>query len=364
MIDFLIIGGGIAGLSAAARLSAHGQVTVLETEDALGYHASGRSAALYESNYGLASTVALNLASEEYHRTHNGGYLTPRGLLVVAKAEDEALFRVDLDDLNLTQIDLDAANAIIPILNPETTAFCAYHDAAWDIDTDRLMQDFAKVVRSNGGQVLPRHAVTAIHQTGQTWQTWQTWQVDAGGETFQAGTLINAAGPWADEIATLAGIAPIGLTPYRRSMARLPAPGGHDVSGWPMLMGAGETWYAKADAGKWLVSPAEADPTTPHDAYADDMVLAEGLARYEEMVTEPVTRVETNWAGLRTFAPDKALVLGPDPDQPNFIWCAGQGGYGFQTAPAASQLIADLVTGADSPLGAQTLAALTPNRLR
>ncbi|MBL4769126.1 MAG: FAD-binding oxidoreductase [Rhodobacteraceae bacterium] len=358
MIDFLIIGGGIAGLSAAARLSAHGQVTVLETEDALGYHASGRSAALFESNYGLASTVALNLASEDYHRSHNGGYLTPRGLLVVAKTEDKELFKVDLDDLNLTQIDLDAALAIIPILNPETVAFSAYHDVAWDIDTDRLMQDFARVVRSNGGQVLTRHAVTAIHRTG------QYWQVDAAGETFQTRAIVNAAGAWADQIAGLAGISPIGLTAYRRSMARLPAPGGHDVSGWPMLMGAGETWYAKADAGKWLVSPADADPTTPHDAYADDMVLAEGLARYEEMVTEPVTRVETNWAGLRTFAPDNALVLGPDPDQPDFIWCAGQGGYGFQTAPAASQLIADLVTGTHSALDANTLAALTPKRLR
>ncbi len=358
MIDFLVIGGGIAGQSAAARLSAHGNVTLLEAEDALGYHASGRSAALYEAHYGLDSTVALNLASENYHRTHNGGYLTPRGLIVVAKAADQAVFNADLDDLNLTPIDLDAARAMVPILNPQTVAFAAFHDAALDIDTDRLMQDFTRVVRSNGGQVLPKHAVLSIRRLG------NIWEVETSKETFQARIVVNAAGAWADEIAAMAGIAPIGLTPYRRSMARLPAPGGHDVSGWPVIMGAGETWYAKADAGKWLVSPADSDPTTPHDAYVDDMVLAEGLARYEEMVTEPVTRVETNWAGLRTFAPDKALVLGPDPDQPYFIWCAGQGGYGFQTAPAASQLIADLVTGANSELDEQILAALNPNRLR
>lgn len=358
MIDFLIIGGGIAGQSAAAQLSAHGSVALLEAEDSLGYHTSGRSAALYEANYGLQSTVALNLASEAYHRTHNGGYLTPRGLLVVAKTADETVFKADLDDLNLSEIGLDAARKIVPILNPDTVAFTAFHDAALDIDTDRLMQDFTRVVRSNGGQVLPSHAVLSMHRAN------QFWQVETNSETFQARVVVNAAGAWADEIAVMAGIEPVGLTPYRRSMARLPAPGGHDVSRWPMVMGAGETWYAKPDAGKWLVSPADTDPTKAHDAYADDMVLAEGLARYQEMVTEPVTRVETNWAGLRTFAPDKALVLGPDPDQPSFIWCAGQGGYGFQTAPAASQLLCDLVTGDDSELDAMTVAALSPNRFR
>lgn len=358
MIDFLIIGGGIAGLSAAARLSPHGQVVVLEGEDALGYHASGRSAALFESNYGLASTVALNLASESYHRTQNGGYLSPRGLLVVAKAQDKATFDADLDDLKLTQIDLQDAHVIIPILNPDTVAMAAYHDAAWDIDTDRMLQDFARVVRTNGGRILTRHAVRHIQQSG------SGWDVETAGETYATRHIVNAAGAWADDVAGMAGINPIGLTPYRRSMARLPAPAGHDIGKWPMLMGAGETWYAKPDAGKWLVSPADADATTPHDAFSDDMVLAEGLARYEEMVTEPVTRVETSWAGLRTFAPDRALVLGPDPDQPNFIWCAGQGGYGFQTAPAASQLLADLVTGTASVLDAATCAALRPNRLR
>jgi D-arginine dehydrogenase len=356
VIDFLVIGGGVAGQSTAARLSAHGHVTLLETEDALGYHASGRSAALYEANYGLDSIVALNLASADYYQTQNGGYLSPRGLLVVAKAGDKAVFQADLIDLNLTPIDLDDARKMVPILNPETVAFTAYHDAALDIDTDRLMQDFTRVTRRNGGKVLTDHAVLNMHHTG------KFWDVKTNSATFQARIIVNAAGAWADGIAAMAGITPIGLTPYRRSMARLPAPGGHDVSRWPEVMGAGETWYAKPDAGKWLVSPADTDATTPHDAFADDMVLAEGLARYEEMVTEPVTRVETNWAGLRTFAPDKTLVLGPDAAQPSFIWCAGQGGYGFQTAPAASQLIADLVTGAASPLDAQTIAALSPKR--
>lgn len=358
MIDFLVIGGGIAGLSAGARLSAHGRVTLLEGEEALGYHASGRSAAMYEASYGLPSTVALNIASGDYHREANGGYLSPRGLLAVGRPEDAGGFEHDLKDLNLDPIPVDEAIAMVPILNPDRVARAGYHAAAWDLDTDRMLQDFAKAIRGNGGQVLTRVRVTAIRRTG------AGWQVDAGDRVFEARHIVNAAGAWADGIAALAGVAPIGIVPHRRSMARLPAPGGHDVTGWPMIMGPGESWYAKPDAGKLLVSPADADPVEPHDAWADDMVLAEGLARYEDMVTEPVTRLETSWAGLRSFAPDRALVLGPDPTCPGFIWSAGQGGYGFQTAPAASQLLCDLVTGAAPQLDAATVAALTPERFR
>lgn len=358
MIDFLIIGGGIAGLSAGARLSAHGSVTLLEGEDALGYHASGRSAALYEASYGLASTVALNLASGDYHRAANGGYLSPRGLMVIAPAEDEAAFRGDVQALGLEPVSNAEALEIVPILNPERLAFAGYHSEAWDIDTDRLMQDFAREIRGNGGQVLTRAQVTTIRRSD------AEWEVETRDQSYSARNLVNAAGAWADQIAAMAGIAPIGIVPHRRSMARLPAPGGHDLRRWPMFMGAGETWYAKPDAGKLLVSPAEQHPVEPHDAFADDMVLAEGLARYEAMVTEPVTRLLTSWAGLRSFSPDRALVLGPDPAQPDFIWCAGQGGYGFQTAPAASQLLADLVLGRPSELDAATVTALRPERFR
>lgn len=356
--DFLIIGGGIAGASAAARLSELGHVVLLEMEEALGYHASGRSAAMFEENYGSPAVVALNKASAEYHQSANGGYLTPRGLMLISGPDQEAQFRDDVKELGLAEISSAEAQALVPILNPKTVTLAGLHQAAQDLDTDRMVQDFAKVARSNGGQVITRAKVTAIHHdaTG--------WQVEAGGETYAAKQLVNAAGAWVDEIAALASVAPIGIQPKRRSMARLPAPGGHDVTKWPMLMGVGESWYAKPDAGKLLVSPADADLVAPHDAYADDMVLAEGLARYEEMVTTPVTRVESNWAGLRSFSPDGALVLGPDPDQPDFIWCAAQGGYGFQTAPAASRLLADILGGHSSELDADSRAALSPERLR
>ncbi|WP_406645391.1 FAD-dependent oxidoreductase [Aliisedimentitalea scapharcae] len=358
MTSFIVIGGGIAGVSAAARLSEHAQVVVLEQEDALAYHASGRSAAMFEENYGAPSTLALNRASAEYHHTNNGGYLTPRGLMLIAGEQDLAQFNADIDTLHLARISIDEARDMVPILNPKTVTLAARHDAALDLDTDRMVQDFARVVRANGGQILTRKPVSAIQRTD------TGWRVDASGDVFEADMLINAAGPWADVVADLAGIRPIGITPLRRSMARLPAPGGHDLRHWPMLMGVGETWYAKPDAGKLLVSPAEEDLVPPHDAYADDMVLAEGLARYEQMVTEPVTRVETNWAGLRSFAPDRALVLGPDPDNSGFVWCAGQGGYGFQTAPAGSQLVADLALGRPTSLPADVISMLSPRRFR
>ena len=357
MTDFLIIGGGIAGVSAGARLSAHGTVTVLEAESALGYHASGRSAALYESNYGLATTVTLSIASAGYHHGANGGYLSPRGLMMVAGPGDKDAFLKDRADLKLDEISVDDAILKFPVLDPETVGFAAWHNDAWDVDTDRMLQDFARTIRANGGQVVTGATVTAIARKATGWAV-------TANEEYEARIIVNAAGAWADPVAEMAGVAPLGIVPHRRSIARLPAPGGHDVSGWPMVLGVGETWYAKPDAGKLLVSPADQDPVKPHDAWADDMVLAEGLARYEAMVSEPVTRVENSWAGLRSFSPDRALVLGPDPDTPGFVWCAAQGGYGFQTAPAASQLLSDLVTGAPSEIDTDTIAALRPDRFR
>ncbi len=131
-----------------------------------------------------------------------------------------------------------------------------------------------------------------------------------------------------------------------------------------MLLGAGESWYAKPDAGGWIVSPAEEDPVVPMDAWADDMVLAEGLDRYAAFVTEPVTRVEANWAGLRTFAPDRSLVIGEEPLAPGFFWLAGQGGYGFQTCAGAALHLSALIAGQPSPLGGAVTQAVSPERFR
>ena len=355
MIDFLVIGGGIAGTSVGARLSHLGKVTVLEQESALAYHASGRSAALFEESYGKPSTVALNRASKAYHFEANGGVTSPRGLMLAGKADQADAFEADLAAMGMERIRRAEALALCPILREDVT-LVGYRPDAWDLDTDRLVQNFATEVRQNGGEVRTKAEVTAIFRTP------AGWEVSTGGQVLEARAVVNAAGAWVDVVAEMAGIAPLRFTPLRRSMARIPAPTGHDVSRWPMIFGPREDWYMKPDAGALIVSPADEDPSTPMDAWADDMVLAEGLARYEDHVTEPVTRMLSNWAGLRTFAPDRQLVLGPDPADATFIWMAGQGGYGFQTAPAASQLVADLVGGAKSMLAADIIAQLVPHR--
>ncbi len=352
--DFLIIGGGIAGVSAAARLSHLGKVVLLEAEDHLAYHTSGRSAALYEPNYGLAPVVALARTSGAHLR--HTGVLSPRGMLLVASQEERAPFEADCEALGLEEIAVEAARDIVPILDPARLDRAAYGAHAEDIDTDLLIQTFAREARANRAEIITGARVTTIARTG------GLWRADTRKGTYEGQLVVNASGAWADEVAGMAGIRPIGFTPLRRSMARIPAPGGHDPARWPLIFGAGESWYAKPDAGALIVSPAEEDPTHPHDAWAEDMVLAEGIARYEAMVTEPVTRLIASWAGLRTFAPDRVLVIGPDPSEPSYFWLAGQGGYGFQTAPAASQLAADLIAGRAPEIDRAMVEALSPNR--
>jgi glycine/D-amino acid oxidase-like deaminating enzyme len=354
MIDFLIIGGGIAGLSAASNLATLGCVAVWEAEDALGYHSSGRSAALFEENYGAPPVVALNRASRAAHEA--AGHLSPRGLLLIGLEGQDAAFDRDLAALRMGEVPVAEARRHVPILGPEVRR-AAHHADAWDLDTDAMLQDHARAVRAAGGTVETGRRVDAVERIA------GGWCVRAGAAEAEARILVDAAGAWADGLARMAGVAPLGLRAFRRSMARLAAPGGHDLRRWPMVMGAGETWYAKPDAGAWIVSPAEEDPAEPGDAWADDMVLAWGLARYQAAVTVDVTRPLATWAGLRTFAPDRALALGFAEDNA-FLWCAGQGGYGMQTSPAAGRFLADLVAGRAPELAAENVAALDPRRFR
>ncbi|MBN2630256.1 MAG: FAD-binding oxidoreductase [Rhodobacteraceae bacterium] len=355
--DILIIGGGIAGISLAARLAPHAGVTLLEAETSLAHHASSRSAALYEPRYGSPTMVELSLASGAFFHAARG-ILSPRGLMMVAKPGEDEVFRREAGHMHLQDISLDDARAMVPPLHPDLVAMAAYSAEAWDIDTDLLIQGFARDARAAGARIVTDARVSEISRGA------AGWQVETPAGLFHATILVNASGAWVDQVAMLAGVAPLGFTPFRRSMARIPAPDGLDVSRWPMIFGAGEAWYAKPDAGALIVSPAEEHLMAPHDAWADDMVLAEGLARYEEMVTTPVTRLLSNWAGLRTFAPDRTMVIGQDPDEPSFFWFAGQGGQGFQSCPAASRLAADLILGRSPDFGPEVLAALSPQRFR
>ena len=356
MTDVLIIGGGIAGISAAAALSPHCDVTLLEAEDHLGYHATGRSAAVFLQDYGNAVVRALNMASLPSLQALTG-VLSQKSFLLVGRPEERDDFLRDAAALGVSETSVDTARAMVPILNPSTCAYAAVRHDIWDLDTDLLLQTFLRAAR-DGGAILRtgvRVKKVARHKG--------RWQVSDGVRQFGADVLINAAGAWADAVAIQSGVAPVGLQPLRRSMARIAAPAGLDVNSWPMMDGVGDRWYAKPDAGALLVSPGDADPMPPQDAWADDMVLAEGLARYEEMVTTPVTRPLASWAGLRTFAPDQTLVIGRDPTLPQFFWLACQGGYGFQTCVAAAALTAALITGHTPDLDASCVAAVSPARI-
>jgi glycine/D-amino acid oxidase-like deaminating enzyme len=356
MSDIIIIGGGIAGISAAARLSEQADVTVLEAEDQLAYHASGRSAAVFIKDYGNPTIRALNIASLPYLRAENEGFLSPRGMMLLAKPNERAAFSDEAAEFGLQPISVSEAIEKVPLINQRTLGYAAYRSDVYDIDTDKLLQDFLRKARNQGAKIHVSHPVKALNFCGGKWQV-KTQKGD-----FQANILINAAGAWADHIAKMASVPPLGLIAYRRSIARLPVPGGYDPTSWPVIDEIGEAWYAKPDAGQLIVSPADEDPLPAQDAWADDMILAEGLARFEAMITHPITRPSANWAGLRTFAPDRALVIGSDPKSPSFFWLAGQGGYGFQTAAASSQLIADLVLDQRSDLPKDIQNQLSPNR--
>lgn len=354
MWDWVIVGGGIAGLSAGAHLAPLGRVLVLEAEATTGHHASGRSAALYEAEYGAPATVAVARASRaELERLD---VLSPRGLMLVGLAGEEAAFDADRTMMGMDELPPAQALARVPILNPAAVTRTALTERAMDLDTDRLMQAYARAIRAAGGELRTRAPVAAAERTA------AGWRLSAGGVEVEARHLVDAAGAWADTVARIAGLPPIGIVPHRRSIAQIPAPAGHDTRGWPMLIGVHEAWYAKPAGGRLLVSPAEEEATEPHDAWPLDEVLAAGLARYEAAVTVPVTRVERAWAGLRSFAPDRALVLGPDPLEPAFWWCAGQGGQGFLSAPGAGAVLAERAGGPRTGLGAAVLQALSPAR--
>jgi D-arginine dehydrogenase len=359
--DVLVIGGGIAGISAAARLAPDARVTVLEAEPAIGHHSSGRSAAIFIRNYGNATLRALNAASAPFLAQPEGvsdsSLLSPRGELLLATEEDLAKFDAYLDGSDgLERLSPQQALELVPILRREAIVAAAIEWDAQDIDVDRMLQGFARKLRSLGGSIVTGAPVQSIVRQDGVWTV-----VTPAGE-FMASLLINAAGGWADAVARMAGVRSSGLAALRRSAVLIPAPEGHDINRWPLFANAGDQWYAKPEAGKLMISPADEDPVDPHDVWADDMVIAEGLHRYEQAVTTPVTRVEHCWAGMRTFAPDRTPVVGFAPDADGFFWLAGQGGYGMQTAPALSQLVADLCLGRLSPLAQTVIEALSPGR--
>ncbi|WP_274629945.1 NAD(P)/FAD-dependent oxidoreductase [Arvimicrobium flavum] len=364
-VDVAIIGAGIAGAGIAAEIAAELSCAILEQEERPGYHSTGRSAAIFLRNYGNDVIRALTQASAAHYDARDRSLfpsplLTPRGALFVTDAEgQEALADLLAQSNGLREIGVEDAITRVPILNRDWLAAAAFEEDAQDIDVAALHEGWLKKARANGAQLVTRAPVARAERRD------GAWHIETPSVRVRAATIVNAAGAWADKVAAACGVTSIGLQPMRRSMAVLPAPEGYDLKDWPLIDDARENWYCKPDGGRLFVSPGDEDPVDPHDAFADDMVLAEGLYRFEQAVTIPVTRVERSWAGLRTFAPDRTPVTGFDRTTENFFWLAGQGGYGIQTGPALSRLAGELLRGVAPSAGMEAwTAALSPNRFR
>lgn len=356
--DIIVIGAGIAGASVAAHLAASRRVAICEMEDRPGYHTTGRSAAMYEPNYGSPPMLALTRAAgpEFWER----GFLTKRDTMFFAPPEQDKQFqRLMGFQKGMREISVAEARQRFPFLKEGYAKWAVLDEGTADIDVDAVHQHYLKLFRQNGGTLHCDHAVTGLAKNGQ-------WTVTTKAETLRAPIIVDAAGAWGDVVAGMAGRKPVGLQPKRRSMAVVPGPDGEDFMKWPMVGDVGETWYCKPQSGKLLISPAEATPVDPHDAYADDMTLAEGIARFEEAVNYEVTRVERSWGGLRSFAPDGCPVVGYDDRDDGFFWLIGQGGYGIQSSPALSRLAAAMVLGKAPPADVMdeglVLAEIAPGR--
>jgi len=351
-LDVLVIGAGMAGASVAAHLAEHRRVLLLEAEDRAGYHATGRSAALFTEIYGNEVIRALTRASRGFLASPPASFdasslLRRRGCLYIAHAaqvETLAAFAALEDVAPATHsIPVEEAYRRCPVLKPGYLAAALLEPDASDIDVSALHQGYLRLFRSRGGQLLTGAPVSAIerHAGGFT--------VQAGRETLRTRILVNAAGAWADRIAALAGLAPLGLTPRRRTAVLVDPPAGLSIADWPFVNDIDEQFYFKPEAGLLFLSPADETPLEPCDAQPDEWDVATVVERVEAATTLRIERLKARWAGLRTFAPDRSPVVGFSPAAPGFFWLAGQGGYGIQTAPALSRLAAALIEEAPLP---------------
>jgi D-arginine dehydrogenase len=363
--DFIVIGGGIAGLSVAARLAEHGQVVVLEAEESVGYHSSGRSAAFYHFGLGNPLVRGLTAWSRPFFDAPPEGFTdvplaTPKPALFIATQE----MLPELDALGTemrrftdTVEDADEAKmrAFCPLLKFGDDAIVAglVDHGGRSLEADALLQGFARKARSHG-TVLVRHRVATLTRQGSDW----TATTEAG-DSYTAPVIVNAAGSWADRIAGLAGVQPIGLSPKRRTIIVFDPPEGTDVRDWPFIKTPGDVFYILPQGNRLLACPNDETDSEPCDAQAEEYDQALAAWRVEQFTTMPVPRITGRWAGLRSFVKDRMPVAGFAPDAPGFFWLAGQGGFGLQTSPAMSALAAALVTGGEWPEGIAELG-VTP----
>lgn len=351
--DVLVVGAGMAGASAAYFLAPHRKVQLLEREAQPGYHATGRSAAMYSETYGNATVRAITTASKAFYFNPPRGFanyplVTPRGSLMVGAAEDHDALRHMLEAMRALVPNIEwwtQAEILprVPVLRPECAVYGVYEPDAMDLDVHAIHQGFLRGAKAAGAQLVCDAGVTHISfEAGQ-------WCVTTPAGRFCAPVLVNAAGAWCDEVAALAGVRPVGLSPMRRTAFTSDAPAGCEIGAWPLVMDTQESFYFKPDAGVLLVSPANEDPVPPQDVQPEELDVAIAVDRVETATTLQIRQVRRKWAGLRSFVADKSPVLGFALGSPGFFWLAGQGGYGIQTAPAMGELTAALVRGLPVP---------------
>ncbi|MFN0186577.1 MAG: NAD(P)/FAD-dependent oxidoreductase [Aquabacterium sp.] len=353
--DLVIIGAGIAGAALAWNLLHAGpadqrrpRVLVLEREPQPGYHSTGRSAAMFMETYGAPQARALTRASRAFYATPPDGFadvplLAPRGAVYLGWEGDAAALDALHQELSDTGSAVGRASAQamcrqVPVLRPEGLLGGVTEPDAMDIDVQALHQGYLRGMRRAGGSLRCDADVRQLSRDGAQWHI-----ALADGTELRAERVVNAAGAWADMVAGLAGLAPLGLQPRRRSAFTFAAPPSLDTRSWPSVAAVDNSWYFKPDAGQLLGSPANADPVPPHDVVPEELDIAIGIDGIQRRTTMEIRRPGRTWAGLRTFAPDDELVIGDDPRAPGFFWLAGQGGYGIQSGQGAALLATRLL---------------------
>jgi D-arginine dehydrogenase len=350
--DIVVIGAGIAGASVAAALARTHSVVVLERESFPGMHSTGRSAALFSEIYGSGPIRALSRASRDFLFSPPPGFagapiVRQRGALHIASAAQ--LAKLDafcaLPDVAgaVKRLDGMEARKQCPILRDDYVAAAALETGSADVDVDVLHQGWLRELRARNGRLVVDAEVLGLTPTTQGWRVnTQDLQIDTQ-------IVINAAGAWADVIANLAAVRPVGLQPRRRTALIVDAPQDAQTGLWPMVIDIDEQFYFRPDAGGLLLSPGDETPTAPCDAQPEEWDIATAVDRVQAATTLEVGRVRRSWAGLRSFVADRNPVVGFASESPGFFWLAGQGGYGIQTAPAMGRLACALVRGEPTP---------------